>query len=156
MWANPPGRTEFSTQVGTCPVGVCCHEYELAVRKAASGAHMDGVFLFHPEAPHHLGALKTRLEKALTWRLKSNPFVGAKGLSDASSGLALKRGKHVVCWQVSGFPQENPRLNEPQDLCSTLWSTALKEKGIWSSSLPCLVCKSSGVPVFECFLLLVG
>ena len=65
---------------------------------------MDGVLLFDPETPHHFGVLKTRLEKALTRMLNSNPFVGAKGLSDASSGLALKRGKHVARCEVSGFP----------------------------------------------------
>lgn len=59
-------------------------------------AEHDGVLLFHPETPRHLGALKIRLEKALTWRLYSNLFVGAKGLSDASSGLALKRGEYVT------------------------------------------------------------
>lgn len=58
---------------------------------------MDGVLLLHPETPHHVGALKTRLEKALTWRLNSSLFMGAKGFSDASSSLALKRGK-CVAW----------------------------------------------------------
>lgn len=38
---------------------------------------MDGV-LFHPETPHHLGALKTRLEKATEAEQQS--VCGSKGL----------------------------------------------------------------------------
>lgn len=68
----------------------------MAVREAVSKACVDGVLLLHPETPHHLGALKTRLAKALTWRLNSSLFMGAKGFSDASSSLALKRGKRVA------------------------------------------------------------
>lgn len=39
---------------------------------------------------------------------------------------------HGAKFQVS--PWANPRLNELQDFFSALWSTALKEKDIWSCS----------------------
>lgn len=39
---------------------------------------------------------------------------------------------HGAEFQVS--PWANPRLNELQDFFSALWSTALKEKDVWSCS----------------------
>lgn len=55
MWANPPGRTEFSAQVRTCPMGVCC-ECELAVWEAASRAWMEA------SAPSEMGLHSTELD----------------------------------------------------------------------------------------------
>lgn len=142
-WANPPGRTEFSAQVRTRPVGVCCHKYELAVREAASVAWMESFIQSQegPRTPQHLGVLETGLGKAESTGTEGeeNPVVGAKGLCAASPGLAPERGKCAACHRGSGF-RANLRLNELK-FCfcfcffSALQSTVLKEKHIQHCTL---------------------
>lgn len=58
-----------------------------------------------PGTPQHLGVLETGLGKAESTGMEDeeNPFVGAKGLCGASSGLAPERGKCVACHRGSGF-----------------------------------------------------
>lgn len=51
---------------------------------------MDGVLLFHPDTPHHPGALETALEKALTRGRNSIRVF------DAGWALALRRGEHAT------------------------------------------------------------
>lgn len=73
-WANPPGRSECSAQVTTCPGAVCCHEGELAARELPAEHGWTETFAV-------LQSLTSTSERP-GWA-EGSPDRGAEGLSGA-------------------------------------------------------------------------